>query len=239
MSIRNSIGFLTLALLTCGLFHHASADPRLPVSLLPRAPEGYLLVDEEMWSQLMDEAGRHLDRARDAYLHGHSRTTAQELRKAAIMMRIDAAHGEDRADIAMLKAAHELEHLSQRLQNPQSTENIDDIDAVSARALTALADHEFLKADSAWRDGHGKRSGRYLRSAADNLERAGFRARVAVSSATSDAVRDARILSTRLIDGTSFVMDEVGSGLSAFGHQIKHFTHEGLRSIQNRRPMRE
>jgi len=235
MSVRLPITCLSLVVVTCGLFQYAAADPLLPMRVVPVAPPGYLLVDEEMWSQLMDETGRHLDRARDSYLHGHLRTAAQELHKASIMMRIDAAHGEDRADIAMIKAAHELERLAHRLQSPQSMDTIDDIDVASAKALTALADHEHIKAEMAWKQGHGRRSGRYLRSAADNLERAAFRARVAVSVATSDAVRDARILSGRLVDGVGYAMDEVGSGIHAFGHQIRHFTSEVVRPMNDRR----
>lgn len=235
MSVRLPLTCLALTIVSFGVFRLAGADQKQPMGMVPHAPPGYLLVDEDMWSQLMDEAGRHLDRARDSFLHGHSRTTAQELRKAAIMMRIDAAHGEDRADLALLKSAHELERLASGLLSAQSMHNIDDIDAVSSRALAALSDHQQLKADWSWRQGHTSRSGRYLRSAADNLERAAYRARVAVSVATSDAVRDARILSGRLVDGTGYVMEDVGEGINALGHQIKHFTHEIVRPLTERR----
>lgn len=225
MSKRLPLACLALAIVVSGLFNLAIADPPLPLPMVPHAPPGYLLVDEEMWSQLMDEAGRHLDRAREAFLHGHTRTTAHEIRKAAIMMRIDAAHGQDRADLALLKSAHELEHLAQRLVSSQSTDTIDDVDAVSSRALTALADHEQVKASLAWKQHHPHRSGRYLRSAADNLERAAYRARAALSTATSDSIRNARVLSGKLVESTGYAIDEVGSGIDALGHQIERFGH--------------
>lgn len=226
---------LAVATIACGLFSVADADPARPMQIIPAAPPGYLLVEEEMWSQLVDEAGRHLDRARDAFLHGHSRTTSLELRKAAIMMRIDAAHGKDRVDLGLVKSAHELELMALRLQDPRNTDTIDDLDAASSRALTVLADHQQLKADLAWKHRHYHRSGNYLRAAADNLERASFRARVAVAAGTATAVRDARLLSGKLAEGTGYAVEEVGLGIDALGHQIKHFSHEVLRPLTERR----
>lgn len=222
MDHRLSLTCLSVTIV-CGLFAVANADPQLPVPIVPHAPPGYLLVDEEMWSQLMDEAGRHLDRAREAFLHGHTRSTAYELRKAAIMMRIDAAHGQDRADLLMLKSAHDLEHLSQRILSGQSTDTIDEVDAVCSRALTALADHQQIKAALAWKQHHTRRSGRYLRAAADNLERAAFRARTELTMATSGAIKNARVLSGQLVDESGYVIEEVGRGIDAMGNQIERF----------------
>jgi hypothetical protein len=232
---RFSTVFLILTIVSGGMVNFAGADPKLPLMFVPPAPAGYLLVDEEMWSQLIDEAGRHLDRARDAFLHGHSRTTALELRKAAIMMRIDAAHGQDRADLALLKSAHELESQSQRLFNPQNIESIDDLDAVSSRALIALADHQQLKAELAWKHRHIQRSGHYLRAAADNLERASFRARAVLTLSASDSVKDARILSGRLVEGMGYAVDDVAIGIEALGKHVKHFGHEIVRPLTEKR----
>ncbi|MDB5340775.1 MAG: putative periplasmic protein [Planctomycetaceae bacterium] len=183
----------------------------------------------------MDEAGRHLDRARDAFLHGHHRTTALEFHKAAIMMKIDAAHERDRADSALLRSAQELEHLAHSLLSGQSTDTVDNIDAASSRALTALAAHEHAKAALAWKQHHPRRAGRYLRSAADNLERASYRARSAMSIATADAIRNSRVLSGKLIDDTGYVIDEVGMGIDAMGHQIERFGHAIMRPLTERR----
>ncbi|MDB5389569.1 MAG: putative periplasmic protein [Planctomycetaceae bacterium] len=235
MSIRLPLTCLLLTAVTCTLLGIAHAQPKLAIATVPACPPGYLLVEEEMWSQLMDEAGRHLDRARESFLHGHTRTTALELRKAAIMMRIDAAHGQDRVDLALIKSAHELEVMALQLHNPQNTDSIDDLDEVSSKALAALADHEHLKADLAWKHHHFHRAGRYLRSSADNLERATFRARVALSTSTTDVVRDARVLSGRLIEGTGYAIDEVGLGIDALGKQIKHFGHAVLQPAIERR----
>ncbi len=235
MSSRLLLICLTLTLTTSALLTTARANPKLPPLLVPPAPAGYLLVDEDMWSQLMDEAGRHLDRARDAFVHGHHRTTALEFHKAAIMMKIDAAHGKDRADSALLTSAHELDHLAQRILNGKSTDTIDDIDAASSRALTALAAHEQTKAVQAWKQDQPRRSGRYLRAAADNLERAAFRARVAMNTATADAIRNSRVLSTKLIDNTGYAIDEVGKGMDAMGHQVERLGQAIMHPLTEKR----
>jgi hypothetical protein len=120
MSRRYQLICALLLISLCAGLRISSAQPKLPTAVIPPAPPGYLLVDEEMWSQLADEAGRHLDRAREGFLHGHTRTTAMELHKAAIMMRIDAMHWEDHADQLLLKSAHELEQLAHQLKSPQS-----------------------------------------------------------------------------------------------------------------------
>ena len=221
MSHVRTTGFVLLAVVSVGLLGVANANPKLPMPLLPEPPAGYLLVDEEMWSELMDEAGRHLDRARDSFLQGHTRMAATELRKAAIMMRIDAAHGEDAVDRQMIKSAGEIEHIVSGLRNGQSTDTIEDIDAVSSRAFAVLARHEQAKAAMAWSQHHSHRSGRYLLAAADNLERSAARARIELSTSTRQAIRNARNLSGRLVEGTGFAIEELGKGIDVLGHQIE------------------
>lgn len=223
MSHRKIIGSLLLAGVACGLLAVANANPKLPMSLLPKPPAGYLLVDEEMWSELIDEAGRHLDRARELFLQGHTRMAAFELRKAAIMMRIDAAHGEDALDRQLIRAAEELDRTVAGIRNGQSTATIEDIDAVSSQALAVLARHEQTRSAMAWTQHHPHRSGRYLHAAADNLERSAVRARIELSTSTTQAIRNARNLSARLIEGTGSAIEEVGRGIDVLGHQIEKF----------------
>ncbi len=223
MSNHRTVGCLSLVVTGFSLLAVANANPKLPMSLLPKPPAGYLLVDEEMWSELMDEAGRHLDRARESFLHGHSRTAALELRKAAIMMKIDAAHGQDEVDHRLIKAAHELDETVESLRSGLSIDTIEDIDAMSSRAFAVLAQHDQAKAAMAWSQHHQYRSGHYLRAAADNLERAAIRGRVELSTVATQAIRNARTLSGKLVEGTGSAVDEVGKGIDALGHQIEKF----------------
>lgn len=224
-----SFRILSLSVIACGVATVASADPQLPVPVIPHAPPGYLLVSEELWTHLLDETGRHLDRARDAFLNGHVRTSAGELRKAAIMMRIEASNGQQRADLSLLHAARDLEGLAHAILSGKSIDSIDELDTLSSQALAALAKHAQLKAAAAWKGQHNRRSGQYLRAAADNLERAAFRARSQITVATSGAIKNARVLSEKLVDGTDYAIDEINSGIESIGHQIEHFEHSLMR----------
>lgn len=220
---------LVLAALVCGIAAVASADPQLPIPAVPHAPPGYLLVSEELWAHLMDETGRHFDRARDAFLSGHVRASAAELRKAAIMMRIEASNTHPRPDPALAHIARQVEALAHDIQSGRSADSIDALDALSSQALTALAKHAQSKAASAWNMQQHRRSGQYLRAAADNLERAAFRARSQLTAAASGAIKNARVLSERLVDGTDRAVDGVAAGIETIGHQIEHFEHALLR----------
>jgi hypothetical protein len=182
-----------------------------------------MLVDEEMWSELMDEAGRHLDRARDAFVNGHTRSAAMELHKASVMMQIDGSHAQDRIDVSLMKSAEQLDRFVERLRNGQSTDTVDDLDRLSSQALVLLAEHEHVKAVMSLNQRQMHRSGRYLRAAADNLERAIFRARIELSSSTSNAIRDAREIASKLADGTRSAVDEAGTGAETLGQHIKQF----------------
>lgn len=222
-----SIRLLLLTAIGGGIATVASADPQVMVT--PPAPPGYLLVHEELWTHLMDETGRHFDRARDAFLNGHYRTSAIELRKAAVMMRIEASNGQQRADTSLVRAAHEVEALAQSMLSGKSTDSIDRLDDLSAHSLSVLAKHAQWKASVAWNTRHSHRSGHYLRAAADNLERAAFRARLQMTAATSNAIRNARVLSEKLVDGTDNAVDEINAGIASIGHQIEHFEHVLMR----------
>ena len=87
----------------------------------------------------------------------------------------------------------------------------------------------------AWKQQHPRRAGRYLRSAADNLERAAYRARAAMSVATADAIKNSRVLSGKLVDDTGYIIDEVGIGIDAMGHQIERFGHAIMHPLTERR----
>ena len=40
-------------------------------------------------------------------------------------------------------------------------------------------------------------------------------------AATAEVVKDSRLMSGKLMEGTGFVIDEVGAGIEAIGHQLE------------------
>ena len=229
MCIRPRFRIVVLAAMACCVAAVAIADPQLQIPVAPYAPPGYLLVSEEQWAILMEETGLHIDRAREAFVNGHYRTSAAELRKAAIMMRIEASNGPLQAGMPLKQVARQLERHSQFILNGRSTDSIEELDAVSSRALSALAQHAQTKADLAWKMHNDRRSGQYLRAAADNFERAAFRARSHLTVAASGAIKNARVLSDKLVNGADYVVEEVSTGIDSIGNQIERFEHTLLR----------
>lgn len=186
----------------------------------PQAPIGFILIEEEQWNMLSDEPGRHIGRARDAYLMMDARNAAAELRKTAVHVRIAAEHASERTKNALVRSERELEQMSRQVE-AGTYRSMEEFDLATARALHALANDQYVKSAGAWRKRELKQSGRYLKAAADNLERAAARTDTAMRQATAVVVKDSRLVSGKLIEGTGFALDEIGSSFESIGHGIE------------------
>jgi len=217
---RSTITLLSLALIQVGVASVTKAQENVPRAAAPQAPAGYVLVEEEQWHKLVDEPDRHIGRAREAYLMMDARTAAAELRKAAVHVRVAAGHAAERGKNTLLRSEHELEHTARRIEEG-AVKSVEELDFASARALHALSDYQYAKAAEAWRKREARQAGQYLRAAANNLERAAARTDATMRAATTEVAKDSRLISGRLIEGTGFVIDEVGAGIEAVGHQLE------------------
>lgn len=207
---------LAIAAVCCGFQSVASADP--PAAT--QAPAGFVLVEEDQWFRLADEPDRHLGRAREAFLMTDARDAALELRKAAVHLRMAGSHAAERSKAGLIRSEHELEHLARRVE-AGTVKSVEELDLASARALHALSDYQYVKAAEAWRKHEAHVAGEYLRASANNLDRAAARTGDTLKKATQVVVKDSRVISGKLIEGTGFVIDEVGAGFEAVGEQIQ------------------
>lgn len=220
MSVRSHASLFLASLVSLVSFTTVEAQTTPAPGNRPHVPAGYLLIDEEQWDLLSDEPSRHLGRARDAFLVMDARTAAAEMRKAAVHVRVAAEHALERSKRSLTHSEHELEQTAHRIETGM-VKSVEDLDLVTARALHALANDQYAKASDAWRKRELRRSGQFLRSATNNLERAAARTDAAMRTATAEVAKDSRLISGKLIEGTGFVMDEVGAGLESVGHQIE------------------
>jgi hypothetical protein len=220
MCNRSTITLLALALIQVQVASVTKAQENAPKAAVPQAPVGYVLVEEDQWHKLADEPDRHIGRAREAYLMQDARTAAAELRKAAVHVRIAAGHAAERGKAALLRSEHELEHTARRIEEG-AVQSVEELDFASARALHALSDYQYAKAADAWRRREARQAGQYLRAAANNLERAAARTDATMRAATAEVVKDSRLISGTLVEGTGFVIDEVGAGFEAIGHELE------------------
>ena len=185
----------------------------------PQPPTGFILIEEDQWNTLSDEPSRHIGRARDAYLMMDARNAAAEIRKAAFHVRVAAEHATERTKGALVRSERELEQLARQAE-AGTYRSMEEFDYATARALHALADDQYVKSANAWRKKEIRQSGRYLKAAADNLERAAARTDSALKQATAVVVKDSRLVSGKLIEGTGYAIDEVGSSFETIGHAI-------------------
>lgn len=217
---RIAVSQFVLLLIPAGIVLTAAAQESLPRPAAPQAPPGYVLIEEDQWHKLADEPDRHIGRAREAFLTMDARTAAAELRKAAVHVKVAANHAAERGRHALLRSEHELEQTARRIEEG-SVKSVEELDFATARALHALSDYQYVRAAEAWRKREARQAGQYLRAAANNLERAAARTDAMMKSATDEVVRDSRLISGKLMEGTGFVIDDVGAGFEAIGHQLE------------------
>ncbi len=220
MSVRSNTSLFLASVVSLVSLTTVEAQTAPAPGSRPHVPAGYILIEEEQWDMLSDEPSRHLGRARDAFLIMDSRMAAAEMRKAAVHLRVAAEHALDRSKRSLAHSEHELEQTARRIETGM-VKSVEDLDLVTARALHALANDQYAKASDAWRKRELRRSGQFLRSATNNLERAAARTDATMRAATAEIAKDSRLISGKLIEGTGFVMDEVGAGMESVGHQIE------------------
>lgn len=186
----------------------------------PRTPPGHFMVHDELWDSLADEPGQHMERAREAFLEVDSHEAATELRKAATYLRISAGQAVADSERALIRSAHELETLARRIEQG-AVKSVGELDSASARALHALSHHHCILAERSWLAHQTDVAGKRLQHAADQLERATARTNQTLRAATNAVVKETRIIAGKLVEGTGYAVDEIGSGFTKLGKQAE------------------
>lgn len=213
MNARKFVG--VLAVLTLGGILAADEFPSGQT-----ARSGVIWIEEDDWAALSEEPGRHLDHARQAFVEVDAAKAAAELRKAAAYLRTAAQDAADRTRHALTASGKELDQLARRMEQG-AVKSVADVDAAAGRAYHALAEYQNAKARQAWADEQRHRAGQFWHAAATALERATVRTEAGFRNTTQEVVRESRLLSGKLVEGTGFVTDEIGQGLETFGKQVE------------------
>ena len=220
MRIRSTSTLFALALVSCVAATSARADQGDTHDTKPQAPAGFLVIDEDRWYLLADEPGRHIGRAREAFLMMDSRAAASELRKAAVHLRMEASASAERMKRRLIHEEHQLENAAHSIE-AGTMKSVEDLDLATSRAMHTLSESQYVRASEAWQKKEVRRAGHYLRAAADNIEHAAVRTENRMKASTAQIARESRVISGRLIEGTGYVVDEVGLGFETIGNQIE------------------
>jgi hypothetical protein len=186
----------------------------------PKAPEGYFLVEEDVTLILLDEADEHFQKGREGFLKKDVKAAAQEIREGAAFLRLEAGRATAGGKKALLAAVRDLGKLADGVERG-TVAAVKELDAVFARAHQALARHHHLKAAAAWGKNAARHAGQDLKAAAIHLEHAAAWVGKKGEAGVAEAVKGARLVSGKLIEGAGWVPAEVGKGLEAIGKEIE------------------
>jgi hypothetical protein len=198
----------------------ASASEPPSSTVTPEPSPGSFFIHEDHWDTMADEPSQQLGMARQSFLTVDLGAAAKRLRKAAANLRITSNQADEATKPQLNHSADELDSLAHRVESGK-VKSVEEIDQPSARALQRLSRHHYLMAQRLWLQKQRARTGRQLRAAADNLEHAARLSGQEVQAATQTTVKDARLISGKMVEGVGYGVDEVGMGLESLGKQVE------------------
>jgi hypothetical protein len=210
---------LTVALLSVFSVIALGAETA-PKKAAPKAPEGYVIVEEEDWLVLEDDLLRHFHQARESFLKKEMKVAASEIRKSGVFLKVEAAQATAESKKALLASAHELEKLASDVK-AGAVKSAKDLDDAFVGVHLALARHHHEKAQAAQAKNEHKTIGHYLRAAAAHLEQALAWAGHKSEAAVISVIDGARVVGGKLIKGAGWTVDEVGKAIDALGKEIE------------------
>jgi hypothetical protein len=139
-----------------------------PPVLPPQAPSGYVIVEEDLWSQHQDQPALEFETAQQKFLASEMGGVAESIRRGASYVRAEGSRAKSDDRDALLSVSDALERLSSRVETGKVT-SFDDVGSVFARAQRAVAIHHLNLARQAESRGDAGLTGRHLAVAAQNL----------------------------------------------------------------------
>lgn len=145
----------------------APGTPEVPAPPPPSAPKGFLLVDEGLWAQHLDQPEREFQVARLALDRKDLKAAVAAVRRAAGYVRAEGSRAEKPARAALLASAQSLADLAARLEQGLLPD-ADAVGPVFAAVHRELARHRLALARLAVGDDEVARAGEQLGAAADD-----------------------------------------------------------------------
>ncbi|MDX5997830.1 hypothetical protein HRJ35_03530 [Shewanella oneidensis MR-1] len=186
----------------------------------PEPPSGWMIIDEVVWLRFVDEPTQHLISARDSFVKGDFEHASDEVCLAAGYLHIAVRKADKKSKSALTKSAQELDTLSSELHSNKATTLLS-IDQVFARAVYALAADHQAKVRIAMQARNYKTAGHYLHSAVTEVEQAAKWSGHELEYSAAVTAKDTRVLAGKMVEGTGYVVDEVGKGVEWAGTEIE------------------
>ena len=143
-----------------------SSRPASPT--LPQVPEGYLLVEDDVWFQLADEPDRHFLEARRDYLRDKPVEAAAAILKATAVLKLATAHAQGDAKKPLQASILELETLAAKLAH-DNVHAAKSLDRIFGRSFVALAYYNEAEARRHLQGEEPEKAARHLRASSRDV----------------------------------------------------------------------
>jgi hypothetical protein len=184
------------------------------------APEGCMIVEEDIWIDFIDEPSEKFHKARQSFLQKDYKEAADEIRKGAAFLRFEAGRATESGKKMLMESVDELEKLAKDVEQGVVTSD-KALDHTFARAHHALAMHHHAKSAEYQAKNQHSKAGHALKAAATHLEHGFAWAGHKLESATVAVIKDTGLIAGKLIEGTGWVSKEVGEIIEKLGVEIQ------------------
>jgi serine protease Do len=175
-------------------------------------------------TDISGELDQYFQKAREAYTKDANETAAQ-IRKAAVLLELEANQAKGEARELLLGSSKELEGLAAQVQRG-TLKTAQDLDNAFSRAHTALANYYQERASESWAKKAYSDAGQSLKAAALNLEGAWEWSKIKVEKASQAAVESAKVAGDNIAKGSGWVGTEVSKSIDEIGREIGKLRNE-------------
>ena len=185
----------------------------------PMMSENKVVVDEDILVVLAGQAGDNFHQARDKFMSNYLGQTADEIRIASAIMKLEAARATPMGKESLMVSIGELNDLANRIEM-NTVADASELDEVFARANYALANHRQLKAAEYHEKGEEEKAANEMRAAASNIERGFGWAGEKMGDGAVATINGARLVAGKTIQAPGWVISKTGRALAAVGRGV-------------------
>ncbi|MEZ6097833.1 MAG: hypothetical protein R3E01_02565 [Pirellulaceae bacterium] len=186
----------------------------------PASKPGWVVIEEDVWVRFVDEPAHHMKQAHESFLKKDFKAAAHELRLAGGFLHAAASNAAGDAKAALVASANEVDRLAKDVESG-TVKSAKTLENTFARAEHALAIHNHVKAKTAIENQHHAAGGHYLRSAVNHVENAAKWAGHELEAGAVETANGVRLVAGKVVEGTGFVPDEVGKGVTWVGTEVE------------------
>ena len=195
----------------------APAATKAPIA--SKAPGDRNTYDDMASAPVVDNVGRQLDAAREAYDTKDAKAAAAGIRTAAGYLRQEARRAAGEAKRDLESSVAQLDMLAVSVEEGAMRDE-QTMTGAFARADHALALEYRSKAAESWARREYDKAGNELKAAAHGLEGTASWIGGEAKTGTSATVADTRALGDKLAAGGAWTRDEVARGFESLGNDI-------------------